>query len=374
MSKNTKTSKTAKAVGALLLAGALTAGVCCMGYASRGDNGKWFRNGNLSTWHWSDNKMPDSAVDLIAGNMLMGDNEINGLSLQAYALSAEEYAENGVSEEAENAVKIKVNFTPANTTDKRLRASLSFKNAQSTWASGKTVTDYVTASVNQQEILLTCAEAFGEQIELRINTNHENVYATVAVDYIARPTEVVLDIGSLTQTGMYNDKPAYSFGRSDSITFNGYKYVFDPYIREFGVGTLRPSIRVTKAELTFREGLLSDCGLNGSCHVGYVSLGGITDVHINGNPDKSSYLFIADQEMVMKMLHSQASAETVLEGLTRANGGSYPYIDCKATCEVYYGDKVILSKVVTKENIAADFTPLFVPADSITPDDDHIIL
>lgn len=362
-------------VGSILLACALTAGVCCMGYASRGDNGKWFRNGNLSTWHWSDNKMPDSAVDLIAGNMLMGDNEINGLSLQAYALSAEEYAENGVSEEAENAVKIKVNFTPANTTDKRLQASLSFKNAQSTWASGKTVTDYVTASVNQQEILLTCAEAFGEQIELRINTNHENVYATVAVDYIARPTEVFFNIGSLTQTGMNNSTPTYTFYNSGSkITFNGYKYIFSPGIREFGVGTLRPSIRVTKAELTFREGLLSDCGLNGSCHVGYVSLGGITDVHINGNPDKSSYLFIADQEMVMKMLHSQASAETVLEGLTRANGGSYPYIDCKATCEVYYGDKVISSKVITKGQVAADFTPLFVPADSITPGDDHIIL
>ena len=375
MSKNTKTSKTAKAVGALFLAGALTAGVCCMGYASRGDNGKWFRNGNLSTWHWSDNKMPDSAVDLIAGNMLIGDNEINGLSLQAYALSAEEYAENGVSEEAENAVKIKVNFTPANTTDKRLQASLSFKNAQSTWASGKTVTDYVTASVNQQEILLTCSEAFGEKIELRIDTNHENVYATVAVDYIARPTEVAFNVVSLTQTGMNGSKPVYNFNNFDSkITFNGYKYVFSPYIREFGVGTLRPSIRVTKAELTFKEQLLRDCGLNGPCHVGYVSPGGITDVHINGSPYESFYLFIADQEMVMKMLHFQGSAETVLEGLTRANGGSYPYIDCKATCEVYYGDKVILSKVVTRENFAADFTPLFVPADSITPDDDHIIL
>ena len=108
--------------------------------------------------------------------------------------------------------------------------------------------------------------------------------------------------------------------------------------------------------------------------MGYVSPGGITDVHINGNPDKSSYLFIADQEMVMKMLHSQASAETVLEGLTRANGGSNPYIACKVTCEVYYGDKVISSEVLTKEHIGADFTPLFVPADSITPDDDHIIL
>ena len=317
----------------------------------------------------------EGEADLIAGNVVMGDNEQNGIALTAYALSAEEYAENGVSEEAETAVKIKVNFTPANTTDKRLRASLSFKNAQSTWASGKTVTDYVTASVNQQEILLTCSEAFGEKIELRIDTNHENVYATVAVDYIARPTEVAFNVVSLTQTGMNGSKPVYNFNNFDSkITFNGYKYVFSPYIREFGVGTLRPSIRVTKAELTFKEQLLRDCGLNGLCHVGYVSPGGITDVHINGSPYESFYLFIADQEMVMKMLHYQGNAETVLEGLTRANGGSYPYIDCKATCEVYYGDKVILSKVVTKENIAADFTPLFVPADSITPDDDHIIL
>ena len=317
----------------------------------------------------------EGGSDLIAGNVLMSDSEQSGITLTAYALSAEEYEANAVPAEAETAVKIKVRFSPENTTDKRLRASLSFKNAQSTWASGKTVTDYVTASVNQQEILLTCSEAFGEKIELRIDTNHENVYATVAVDYIARPTEVVLDIGSLTQTGMNNGKPIYNFNNFDSkITFNGYKYVFSPYIREFGVGTLRPSIRATKAELTFKEQLLRDCGLNGPCHVGYVSPGGITDVHINGSPYESFYLFTADQEMVMKMLHFQGSAETVLEGLTRANGGAYPYIDCKATCEVYYGDRVILSKVVTKENIAADFTPLFVPADSITPDDDHIIL
>ena len=117
----------------------------------------------------------EGGSDLIAGNVLMSDSEQSGIALTAYALSAEEYEANAVPAEAETAVKIKVNFTPANTTDKRLRASLSFKNAQSTWASGKTVSDYVTASVNQQEILLTCAEAFGEQIELRIDTNHENV-------------------------------------------------------------------------------------------------------------------------------------------------------------------------------------------------------
>ncbi len=317
----------------------------------------------------------EGGSDLIAGNVLMSDSEQSGIALTAYALSAEEYAENGVSEQAETAVKIKVRFNPENTTDKRLSASLSFKNAQSTWASGKTVSDYASVRVNQQEVILTCSEAFGEQIELRINTNHENVYATVAVDYIARPTELFFNIGSLRQTGVNNGKPVYTFYNSDSkITFNGYKYVCSPGIRAFGVGTLRPSVRATKAELTFKEQLLRDCGLNGPCTVGYVSPGGITDVHINGSPYKSFYLFTTNQEMVMKMLHYQGSAETVLEGLTRANGGDYPYIDCKATCEVYYGDKVISSEVLTKENIAADFTPLFVPADSITPDDDHIIL
>ena len=318
----------------------------------------------------------EGGTGLLAGNVLMSDSEQNGIALTAYALSAEEYEANAVPAEAETAVKIKVKFAPENTTDKRLQASLSFKNSESTWARGKTVSDYASVRVNQQEVILTCSEAFGEQIVLRIDTNHENVYATIPVDYITRPTEVFFDIGSLSQTGVGdNGKPNYTFNNSGSkITFNGYKYVFSPYIREFGVGTLRPSIRATKAELTFSEGLLSDCGLNGPCNVGYVSPGGITDVNINGSPYESFYLFTADQEMVMKMLHYQGSAETVLEGLTRANGGSYPYIDCKATCEVYYGDKVILSKVVTRENFAADFTPLFVPADSITPDDDHIIL
>ena len=74
----------------------------------------------------------EGEADLIAGNVVMSDNEQNGITLTAYALSAEEYEANAVPAEAETAVKIKVRFSPENTTDKRLRASLSFKNAQST--------------------------------------------------------------------------------------------------------------------------------------------------------------------------------------------------------------------------------------------------
>ena len=46
--------KTKIIIGSLFLAGALTAGVLCAGYASRGDNGGWFENSDVKTWHWSD--------------------------------------------------------------------------------------------------------------------------------------------------------------------------------------------------------------------------------------------------------------------------------------------------------------------------------
>lgn len=52
-------------VGSILLAGALTAGVLCAGYASRGENGGWFENSDIKTWHWS-----DDSDDI----MLTGDN------------------------------------------------------------------------------------------------------------------------------------------------------------------------------------------------------------------------------------------------------------------------------------------------------------
>ncbi len=54
MSKYRKKSNTCKIIVAFLIAAVLAAGVCCMGYAARGEDGKWFGNPNLSTWHWDD--------------------------------------------------------------------------------------------------------------------------------------------------------------------------------------------------------------------------------------------------------------------------------------------------------------------------------
>lgn len=91
----------AKGISAILLAGVLAAGVCCTGFASRDDNGKWFGNGNIATWHWSD-KTDGKADDNTP------DDEDNPVKpcVHEYAegshtctvcgeVSAHEYAENG---------------------------------------------------------------------------------------------------------------------------------------------------------------------------------------------------------------------------------------------------------------------------------------
>lgn len=67
---------------------------------------------------------------------------------------------------------------PTYTTDKSVDWSVEFVNPSSTWATGKTVTDYVTISPlsdGSTEAVITCHKAFGEQIKVivtsRVNTS-----------------------------------------------------------------------------------------------------------------------------------------------------------------------------------------------------------
>ncbi len=67
---------------------------------------------------------------------------------------------------------------PTYTTDKSVDWSVEFVNPSSTWATGKTVTDYVTVSPvsdGSTEAVITCHKSFGEQIKVivtsRVNTS-----------------------------------------------------------------------------------------------------------------------------------------------------------------------------------------------------------
>lgn len=125
-------------------------------------------------------------------------------------LVIESYAENGImlaSSEATTASDgttsqtITATVTPSSATKKALTWSIAFKNANSTWAKGKTVTDYVTIapdSSNDTICVVSCVQSFGEQIIVKCQSKYyPEVYATATVDCVSKIKSAKLNIGNI---------------------------------------------------------------------------------------------------------------------------------------------------------------------------------
>lgn len=84
---------------------------------------------------------------------------------------------------------IKATVTPENTLryDKLVWA-ISFKNADSAWAKGKNLSEYVTISVSEDSLTctVTCKKAFSESIVVSVKDQLENASASAYVEYLKR--------------------------------------------------------------------------------------------------------------------------------------------------------------------------------------------
>ncbi len=192
-----------KAIISVLLAGLLAAGVCCTGYASRNDAGEWFKNGDLSSWHWSD-KSPDenpddskpnpddptpSITDDGAAELENGDS--NGISLLNAKIPRAAYAANGISAYADTAFTLTATVTPDEAINKAVDWSVAFENPESEWASGKTAVDYVKVTPVSDGALTataTCMQAFGERIIItaQIRDGSDDLKATCIANYVEK--------------------------------------------------------------------------------------------------------------------------------------------------------------------------------------------
>lgn len=90
---------------------------------------------------------------------------------------------------------IKATITPANATDKTVAWSVKFKNANSSWATGKNISDYVTINFSSKAdgtlCVVSCHKAFGEQIILTCTSNdNQEISAQATLDYVKRITGV----------------------------------------------------------------------------------------------------------------------------------------------------------------------------------------
>lgn len=103
------------------------------------------------------------------------------------------YAEdNGISTQAASTVqRITATVSPADASYQVIDWSVAWKNPSSTWASGKTVTNYVTVTPTSDGALtadVTCKQAFGEKIEIKASLRGSSALVSNAcvVDYVRK--------------------------------------------------------------------------------------------------------------------------------------------------------------------------------------------
>lgn len=121
------------------------------------------------------------------GGAVVGESTGNGVKVMSAKIAKEDYAANGISPLAETAYQLTATITPSNATIQDVDWSVSFVNNSSTWATGKTVTDYVTVTPTEDGALtanVECLQAFGEQIKVTVTSREiSSVKADCIVDY-----------------------------------------------------------------------------------------------------------------------------------------------------------------------------------------------
>ena len=150
------------------------------------------------------------------GGAVITEGESHGMKLMSTRIAPEDYDEYGISPMAETAYLLTATITPANATNKAVDWTIAFVNAESEWATGKTVTDYVTVTPTSDGALtanVECLQAFGEQVRVTVTSrDNTSVKANATVDYTEKLSAVKATFGSTVLT----DSMTKSFNLSAS--------------------------------------------------------------------------------------------------------------------------------------------------------------
>ncbi len=136
------------------------------------------------------------------GGTVIGESTGNGVKLMSAKIAKEDYAANGISPLAETAYQLTASIEPMDATNQEVDWSVSFVNASSAWATGKSVTDYVTVTPTEdgaRTATVANLGAFGEQIKVTVTSrDNPEVTAECTVDYAKRLTSATVSIGGDT--------------------------------------------------------------------------------------------------------------------------------------------------------------------------------
>jgi len=219
----------------------------------------------LGIWAVRKNKTESMPVDFSRdnGGMIVADSGKNtGIRLMSKQLDVSEYAVNAVSATADSAFVITATITPDTATNQAITCKPAFTNPESEWATGKTLSDYVTTSVSSLKITVTCLQPFGEQITLTVTSqDNPNAKASCTLDYLKRIATVTATLADGTQLVNYDDidtdgKSVYS----PSVVFDLNASTTQKLVCNIveGTGTISGNYSVTKITMD-----LSDVWLSG---------------------------------------------------------------------------------------------------------------
>ena len=154
-----------------------------------------------------------------ANGAVLEEGESNGVAFMSAKIDTADYEAYGVSPLADTAYTLTATITPSDATNKAVTYSVAWKNASSSWASGKTVTDYVTvsqATTGSLTATVTCLQGFSEQIIVTCAvTDNVDLKATCTVDYLRKPLGTDITIKYIT----YNSAGA-NLSEAITWTFN----------------------------------------------------------------------------------------------------------------------------------------------------------
>ena len=222
-------------IAVLLLAVAVTAAIT-----------QGFKNWN--PYGWLDKKdAEETPAEEKFGGMLIGDSTGDGIAVTSIPIARANYAANDISPLAESAYTLTATVTPADATNKAVDWAVSFVNAESEWATGKTVTDYVTVTPTADGALtanVECLEAFGEQVTVTV-TSRDNAEATASctVDYAKRMTDAQLAFAGSDVTPFVLDSEHEANVLHSSFTSSSIVYTVTPSYT-YSVGTVDDEMEI----------------------------------------------------------------------------------------------------------------------------------
>lgn len=159
----------------------------------------------------------------------------SGITYTRVVIPRERYEQYGISPIAETAFTVTATVTGESLTEEQQNVTwgaAAFKNPSSSWATGKSVGTYVTATPNKNQLTVQCLKAFGEQIVIKCTSSYNTaVSKELTVDYKEKIEFTGLTIdsknmtGTLTETlditGDRNAKVVGQFSHSDAYTIKG---------------------------------------------------------------------------------------------------------------------------------------------------------